>query len=785
MFPLFTSHMIGGVDARWYGYMMGDYIEQARLGHLLIPSGQGAFAWNGAVHPFRDAPIYMAVGRIVDLLTFRTLNPFALEHLAAIASAVGGTLGFYAAATRLLPERRWIAVAMALLYLGTPSWLATVLCSEAYMSYMAFAALPVVLYGNARTVLRDDGRGYVILGAGLALIWMCHPPIAFLSTMATVVIQSGLVAGRGFVSWRNLAAGAATFAVLGAYYFTSMSELPPLDHSRSLSSELLQIIGFALFIVGIGRCVLVPRPYGWIACAAFGGWAVRMTDHPWFCWVLATAGIWLAAALALRLVGSAALRRHAVVALFLSVIAGAAVAEAWVGRDGIFQAAVLTLADNTARIADFITPLGSPMSSGRIFQTGWGLLAALAVCVLSLFGSRPSGPKLFFAAALGLVICLVRVPLASNFLVGRFPIDLVAMVGAPMPLRVAPVVAGFAAFAGVVWLSTANLHLRRVRLPVEAALACLVAWNAYQIVPFSRHTHAMTADAVSTERYLRHENSMLDAFTYQQLPIPSYYSHGVSDPFIESRLLDDSGKVRVGPGEEAALMEQNGVQKIRLTTALLPNSTTWVSLQPGITLNPGERLLLRFEFDPARTYGGYLIFQAEHAYREYRLPDSGQPSAFGVGPEKSKVLSLWNSGTAPEHYGFSLIYGPGNDIPHSGGLFGNLYVSHADPAHFPISLQSLIPYRARVASPGDGLLETFRVFMPGYRATVDGVAAPVLESREHLASVRIGRGVHQVELAFVGTVRLRIAAVVSALGWACILFACAWGPASRRGTNAA
>ena len=88
------------------------------------------------------------------------------------------------------------------------------------MSYMAFAALPLVLYGNARTVLKDDGRGYVILGAGLALVWMCHPPIAFLSTMSTVLIQCGLVIGGGVVSWANLFKGAAVFGVLAAFYFS-------------------------------------------------------------------------------------------------------------------------------------------------------------------------------------------------------------------------------------------------------------------------------------------------------------------------------------------------------------------------------------------------------------------------------------------------------------------------------------------------------------------------------------------------------------------------------------
>ena len=169
---------------------------------------------------------------------------------------------------------------LALLYLTTPSWLATVLCAEAYMSHMAFAAVPIVLYGNVRTALHEDGRGYIILGSGLALLWMCHPPLAFNFTMATVMIQSGVLMTRGIVNWGNLVAGAATFLVLGAFYFTSMAELPAIDHTHSNGTELQQIVGLALFLIGIGRFALVPRSLGWAACAVAGAVAVGRVAEP-------------------------------------------------------------------------------------------------------------------------------------------------------------------------------------------------------------------------------------------------------------------------------------------------------------------------------------------------------------------------------------------------------------------------------------------------------------------------------------------------------------------------
>lgn len=783
MSPFLTGDIIGGVDARWYAYMLADYVEQARLGHVLISVGQGPFAWNGAIHLFRSAPVYMMVGRVLDLLTFRQLNAFALQHLTVVTSAVAGALGFYAAAVRLIPSRRWFATGMALLYLSTPSWLATVVRTEAYMTYMAFAALPIVLYGNARTALRDDGRGYIILGAGIALLWMCHPPIAFNATIVTLVIQCGVVMTRGVVSWTNLAAGAATFLVLGAYYFVSMSEVPLPPHLRSSASYLIQVAGFALFWVGIGRFALFPRAFGWLACAVAGGFAVWFTDKPWTCWIAATGVTWVACVLIFRSSGRSDFRKHAFVLLFLCTLTGAAIAEAWVGRIGIYQTPLDELSDNTAHIRDVFMPLVAPIREFQAFQPGWGLLLVFVVGSLSLFGSRPPGAKIFFATIIGLVVCFLRLPLASNFLVGRFPIDFAAMCGDPLPLRIAPIIAGFTAMAGVVWIATVGSDSRIVRLGVGAALTLLVLWSGSQTRPFRQILREADGGLANTERNLRPENAILDAYVYLLVPIPSYFSHGKTDPLLESRLLDASGRVQIGPMEDALLMEAQGVQKLSLLTSPLPNSTLWFAVNPGVTVLPKEHLLLRFEFDPKRDYSGYFLLQSEHSYREYHLPSSGEPAAFGAGDSHPGVISLWNTGSTPEHYTFSLSTEPGNDVPHSGGWFANLYVSKLGSAALPITLESFLPYRAHVNFPMGGLLETFRVFIPGYRATVDGSVTPVIESREHLVAVPLAPGIHDIELRFVGTAKLRAAAVLSGVGWLCLLAFCAFGaqPGRRLG----
>jgi pyrimidine deaminase RibD-like protein len=335
-----------------------------------------------------------------------------------------------------------------------------------------------------------------------------------------------------------------------------------------------------------------------------------------------------------------------------------------------------------------------------------------------------------------------------------------------------PVIASFTAMAAVIWMAALRLESRSSRVITGSILGALVLWSGCQTIPFFVHSRDMTGNAHATENSLRPENAMLDAYAYLLLPLPPYFSHGKTDPMIESRLLDRSGRVVSGPKEDALAMESRGVRKIRMTTAPLANSTTWFEAGPPLTVNPGEHLLLRFEFDPGWNYSGYFILKAEHSYREYHLPNSGMASAFGVGGSRMAVLSLWNTGSTPENYAFSVSGEPGNDVPHSGGFFANLYVSTLDSSALPVSLKSFFPYRAQVTSADGGTLETFRVYIPGYRATVDGHDTPVTDSKGYLASVVVPPGSHDVELRFVGTARLWLAAAVSAIGWACLIAYC-------------
>jgi len=769
MLPFFTGRLIGGRDARWYAYVLQDFLEQLRAGHFPVFIGQGRLIWNGGVHPFRSAPLYLDIAAAGDFLTLRSLGVLALQHFEAILVAVAGALGFYAAGVALAPRRRWEVLALALLYVGAPAWLGVLYRADAYMTFTALAVLPLALYGNARLLLSEGGRGGGILAAGLALAWMTHPPTALLATLATLLLQGGgwLLGDRTLAFGRSALFGALLFAGFGAYYFAGMSELPRPPGSGL--PALGQFGGFALVLAGLGNAVLMRRGWAWLVLLLPGGALLWLVCIPWFWWMAATvvlAALVAAAAPRLKFDPS----RRAAEILLPCLIAAAGLVQACLGpaRPDRNISTLQGLAVNLAQMKPFF-----PFVPGRVFhpdanlEPGVGTWIVLAMLACAFFRPRALALKLFFFVGLLFTVALVPVPWISDFLVGYLPDYVVNIISFPLLIRILPVMAAFILMGGVVWLATAPEGGGGRRLGPLVLLGVAVGLCGWQAAQFVDHGWRITSDDELTRQPFYTENLVLDRFNYDLLPVPRYFSSGATDPRLEFRLLDAERRVTFDPDLAAKRMEGAGATVVRLDSVQVPENRRWLRLTPGLTVAPGEQLLLRFEFDPIRAYGGVLVFRSEHGYREYQLPNDGLGYGFGVGPEWSHVISLWNSGKAPEHYTFDI---PAGYSPNPGleGYFATMTVSHYDATRGPLRMDSLDPCRVLATVDRPGWLETPRVFIPGYVATVDGAAAAIAPSPEHLVMVPLAPGRHVVELRYRGTRRVWLALLVSLATW------CGW-----------
>ncbi|HEX3729660.1 MAG TPA: hypothetical protein VHV47_07635 [Opitutaceae bacterium] len=763
--PYLTASFAGGTDARWYSTMLREFLDQERAGHFPVLMGQGTWDWNGGIHPFRSAPMFCLVAGLWDLLTFRTLGVFTLQHLAAATSALAGALGFYAAAASFLPRRRWEAMLLALLYVAAPVWLSVLYSSEAYMTFMALGVLPLVLYGNARALLSSGGRGFGPLAAGLALLWLCHPPVALTASLASTFLQAGRLL---FGAWeparlRGAVGCVLLFATLGAFYFAAMSELPSV--AGSPRKDMVQLAGLFLALAGIGRGILRREGWIWLGCGLSGALLLAATSIPWLVWmILAAALIAAAAEILLRGGGIAPARRAGVIA-FPCLLLAAGLADAFLGsRPEADNFLLYGLHANAAHAPGYFLPVSAQFPDSDC-QPGLALWFGLLLLGAGFFRARSAATQLFAAAAMLPLFGFVPVPWIAHFFVAYLPQTLANIASFPMLLRLMPVMVGLMAMGLVVRLAAEPLG----PLGRWGALLWLLpgaAWALFQTGPLLARGHGNVASAEYSRDILRSENVISPHFDYDLVPMPSYFWEGVVDPRLEFRLRDEAGRVYLGPDDVAKRMEAAGTTEYRPKAYRSPGEgEEWLEFAPDLTVQPGEHLLLRFRFDPSRQPAGWLLFQGKHSYREYHLPYAGLSGGFGIGRENMHVISLWNSSSEPETYRLRLSRVPGDGLS-LGSVLADIAISHYDAARSPVRVLSFDPLRVEVDAPRSGWLETPRVLLPGYAARLDGQRAPVELSAEKLAMIRIPAGRHTIELSRHLTPRLWLAGIVSLLAWA-------------------
>lgn len=269
---------------------------------------------------------------------------------------------------------------------------------------------------------------------------------------------------------------------------------------------------------------------------------------------------------------------------------------------------------------------------------------------------------------------------------------------------------------------------------------------------------------------------------------PRYASGGVMDPEMENRFLDpatmelrasnvDAVAAGFGPGPRAPGKDPvlGGV-----FTGILDANPGILDLSPALTLQPGRRYLLAVEFF-SRGYSGTLLMEGKDFFRQYNLPFSGEPRAFGSGPESSRVVPLWTSSSLPVEVRLRYIPSPG-ESPLSFTPFARFELREYSSGQLPVQLDSLIPYRARVKSESSVFLETPRLAVSSYGATVDGKEVPVRTSVDGYVVVPIGPGTHLVSVEYHAPTLVQFAYWMGIAGWLAFVAVLLVGLARGRGS---
>ncbi len=418
-----------------------------------------------------------------------------------------------------------------------------------------------------------------------------------------------------------------------------------------------------------------------------------------------------------------------------------------------FPAALFPLSDHARNLSDL--------------QLGYGLWVLLAAATIGWLLNRRSwalGGLISVAAAL--VVLLIPFP-GNTWLWAHLPEQLTRITYYWPMQRFYLILAGLLTAAAQIALYSTLTRTPRLKSITTALLIAACCWSLWESRQFVSAGRERTASESITTQNLRPENRLLMNHAYGLFSKkPAYFSNGVMDAQAESRLLSAEG------GRELPTMSGKTVQDGWLTGILDANPGI-LNLAPILRLDPGNLYDLRLSFS-GHEYRGILQIIGRSFFREYILPSSGELLSFGSTHSSSNRLPLWSSDPTGDYVTLRFIPTSHGVKPIAFAEFGRYTLSRVDPATATIALHSLMPYRATVRSPTAARLETPRMAMPGYRATLDGQPVPVERSTEGLVTIPVPSGEHAVDVTYTAPLVLRISYWLSIAAWTAFAAVVTW-----------
>lgn len=643
--PFLTSRALGTGEAYNYSLATADAVSQARAGNWPVLVGQTEFAFNGRLHPLRNAPLLAYAAIALDWLTLHQLDFWTLQNLALALALVGAGLACHCALVRHAGAPPPLATLLTSAYLLCPALLAAAHGMDLYMTVMALPCVPLAV-GAATRLLQGQSAGLLALAVALAACWLAHPPVAlWLSVAMLPLVVAGL--------WWH----------------------PP------------------------------ARPTWWLYPAAL--------------------------------------------ALFL-VLAGFVFASAWSavppgniggdrGTNGIAAVVAATSGSSLLPVSAAGTQLGD-------FQLGWGLwlLAIAALLAARRQRQRPALALLLVAA--GLLGCVLPVPGLNAWLWAHAPGVVVNLTGQwPMQRLYLPIAALIVFAAALTW-RPGTFRSRWA----WGAVAFGVLWMTWQAAPFIRRGFFTRQTVEDTARSHAAGNIDLTQIAYAFLPTPGDFVRGVRDPAYALRLLAPFDLHELATNWQAPLPAGTEAARGELVAGV-----------PALfNLKPGVRYRLDFDFLVPPFTGGVEI-RGPRVLRTYALPSAGQARGFGMAAGNVPQLSLWTDQPAEETVALTL-HAPAAPAERPLARFT---LSPVPATALPLKLEGLVPLRVRVQAASAGYLETPRVYLPDYRATVGGKVVPLQPSPEGLVLVPVPAGESEVVVSYPGPRYLRPVFWLSLAGW--------------------
>jgi hypothetical protein len=603
---------------------------------------------------------------------------------------------------------------------------------------------------------------FVHLGALLdALTLRTLPPFALVNL---AVIASASLAVLGTYAAMRLYAPtrAAAAMVLSALYILSPAILAPI-YAGGMIATFMTAPMIPWWVLGLAMAAEEPdawRPWIiqgvalaalWWAHPPIALWATALTVGAWVLILARGRGRW------------SSLERMTAAALLCALLAGYEFASVLTLRlppspDLRSTAPEIIFGSIARNWKSSLVPLADHGSMNGSIQLGYALVAA-ALAGLFAVRSRKS-VSIILCCMATLFIFVIPIPGVTARLWSTVPHTVFDLTNAWPMQRLYPLLAALAAFAG---LSAAELVA-----PVgerRAAVAALVVagalcWSLSEAsVLIDRNSDAPPDDEGSA-RLFWPENVRLtqDSYTFFGF-YPSYFSNSPMDPVLETRLIDVKTMEVLADGSTMASGKPPGAFDV----VLRENANH--DIVPEIPIGPSTASVLRFDFGGSEV-DGILQIRGRTLLREYRLPQSGAEKSFGSGAENSRVIAIPNTGTAADSIRMNFLPDSIDNASRvSSRPFAHVSVEPLSAGGHVIEVRSLLPFRAVVQTNRPAVLETPKVYVPGYRARADGRDVEIIRTGAGLVGVPLGAGRSDVTVDYPGSPLLRWSYGISTAGW--------------------
>jgi hypothetical protein len=375
---------------------------------------------------------------------------------------------------------------------------------------------------------------------------------------------------------------------------------------------------------------------------------------------------------------------------------------------------------------------------------------------------RGWGLRTLLIASGGLFLLLVPVSALVGWTWWRMP-AWVDQITDQWPMqRFYPILSSFAPFAGLLALGTAPPQRAWRRRADVLILAAGCIWCGYESCKFLHRGFRVALPADLSHLMIEKGNAVFALYSVGMLgDRPKSFSFLPVSSEMQLRLLDLGGS-RVRQSNLQSLLDgQAGGRRLSAPQFVLEDASQSAELKAPLVLPPGRNCLLTLNFSGSPPLGT-LVVTGRDVWREYPLPESASSSAAVGASTPGSTLAL----TVPDSGGDSLAM---RFIPAKGSgrltTFARLSAVSYDSEVLPFHVVDHSPLRIRTEAAEAGWLETPRIFIAGYRATVDGVRARIRRSSEGLVEVGVPAGISMVELDYPGSRLLRASFWTSFCGW--------------------